>query len=366
MSPARFRLPAGLLLAPAALLGLVACAAPPPARPRPVVLEAPVPSPPGDLDLEARIDWWEDLLPRLIDADRDEALLRLGQLHLDARHPAEARQYFRQAQLGWLSAREQAQAEYGIGLSYLLERRPEAAQPHLLVAREGLAGPEAEECEVLLEVGRGRTPTGDPALLARLEPFLPEAPLVVARPAEAPAPLAGVVDVSRRQWHARPLRGNHDPMTRPWRITVHHSAEPLHSDSLAAAKAEVRRIQQYHQDGHGWADLGYHFLIDRSGRVFEGRPLTAQGAHAGGSNNVGNIGICLLGNYAADPDRGGEYLVVQRPTEAQLQALRELLESLRAHYGIARSEVHGHLEYRDTACPGPILEDWVRRYRSGS
>ncbi len=345
---------------------LPGCTAPPAAKPEAMALEAPAPAPPGDLPLEERIRWWEERLPRMATADRDEARLRLGQLYLDLGRPVEARLSFREAQVGWLSAREQAQAEYGIGLSYLLEDRVDSAHSHLLLAESGLAGPEQEECRFLLEIGRGRAPHAEPALLARLDPYLPEGALAVAQPANGPGPLRGAVDVGRSQWHARPLRPNHEPMQPPWRITVHHSAEPLHSGSLAATKAEVRRIQQFHQDGRGWADLGYHFLIDREGRVIEGRPLQYQGAHAYGDNNIGNVGVCLLGNFAADPERGGDYLRVQSIPGAQLAALDELVGTLRSHYGIARHEVHGHAEMRGTACPGPALLSWVKRYRGGA
>jgi hypothetical protein len=353
------------LLGLAAALPLAGCVAPA-AAPKPLALEAPVPSPPGDWPLEQRIGYWEDLLPSLVDADRDEARLRLGQLYLDAGRSVDARIAYREARLGWLSAQEEAQAEYGLALSYLLEGRPEDAHSHLLMAEPGLAGPELDECRFLLEVGRGTAGAGDPALLARLERYLPEDALVAARPAKGPGPLTGVLDVTRPQWHARGMKANHDPMTTPWRITVHHSAEPIASGSLAATKAEVRRIQQFHQDGRGWADIGYHFLVDREGRVVEGRPLDFQGAHAFGDNNIGNIGICLLGNFAADTERGGSYAVVQSVPAAQLAGLEELVETLRSHYGIARGEVHGHSEMRGTECPGPFLMGWVKRYRAGA
>jgi len=364
MVAASFRPFAGLGLA--LLLPLLgSCTAPPAPRPEVAALDAPVMSPPGHLPLAERIRWWEDRLPSLASPDRDEARMRLGQLYLDQGQPVEARLSFREAQLGWLSDREMAQAEYGLGLSYLLEDRVDAATPHLLVAEPGLAGPEADECAYLLEMSRGRANGGDPGLLARLRPYLPDELLVQPRPANGPGTLTGLYDVSRSQWHARRIRANREAMQKPWRLTVHHSAEPLHSESLATSKAEVRRIQQFHHDGRGWADLGYHFLIDRAGRVFEGRSLQYQGAHAYGDNNVGNLGVCLLGNFAADEERGGPYAQVQTPSRAQMASLESLIERLRGHYGIRRDEVHGHSEMRGTECPGPRLLGWVKRYRVG-
>jgi hypothetical protein len=42
-------------------------------------------------------------------------------------------------------------------------------------------------------------------------------------------------------------------------------------------------------------DIGYHYIVDRSGAIWQGRRIRYQGAHARGSANNGNIGIVLLG-----------------------------------------------------------------------
>ncbi len=181
----------------------------------------------------------------------------------------------------------------------------------------------------------------------------------------ASAPRSGFADVPRSAWGAAPLRANHDPMERPWRITIHHTAEPIADDSLPTALREVRDIQRTHL-AKGWADVGYHFLIDPAGRVIEGRPLTAQGAHAGNSElNRGNVGIALLGNFVAQPSRGAAYAPAQHPTPAQLAALRRLVRALMAAYDITPDHVYPHDAFRDTACPGPELEAWVRSFRRG-
>jgi len=144
------------------------------------------------------------------------------------------------------------------------------------------------------------------------------------------------------------------------RITVHHSAEaepaPLDGSAESSAAA-LRLIQRSHLKGKTppWGDIGYHYLIDPEGRVFQGRDLVWQGAHAKGDNNVQNIGICLLGNFDDE-----------HPTEAALESLRKLLDELRRTYKIARSEVHKHAEFRNTDCPGKFLRPWVDAYRQGA
>ncbi len=155
-------------------------------------------------------------------------------------------------------------------------------------------------------------------------------------------------------------------MTAPFRITVHHTAEPFSSLSKVAACAEVKNIQNQHMNERspsGWADIGYHFLIDRAGNVIAGRSLDAQGAHASGTNNIGNIGICLLGNFVAQPSRGTDYAVAQALLPAQLDALTGLVDQLRQKYSIKSSNVYGHKELKSTECPGPVLSRWVAGYR---
>ena len=182
-----------------------------------------------------------------------------------------------------------------------------------------------------------------------------------AEPIAASAPAALAALVPRNLWRARPPRtADMTPVGGPWRrITVHHSAETEDtspSASLADTAATLQRIQKVHMDrgdpNHGWADIGYHFLIDGSGRVFEGRSLQYQGAHARGANNRQNIGICLLGDYSR-----------RAPGRAELESLETLLDDLRQRYGLPASAVATHRELTATACPGPALQAWVERYR---
>lgn len=180
--------------------------------------------------------------------------------------------------------------------------------------------------------------------------------------AAAPTTFEGLIERSR--WRAKPARqADLTPVGGPWkRITVHHSAEVGDSSpgvSMSDTVATLQRIQKVHMDrgdpNHGWADIGYHFLIDGSGRIFEGRSLKWQGAHARGDNNVQNIGVCLLGDYSK-----------RSPGRAELQALEDLLDALRERHRIPQRGVVTHRELVATACPGPALQSWVERYRRGS
>jgi hypothetical protein len=80
---------------------------------------------------------------------------------------------------------------------------------------------------------------------------------------------------------------------------VHHTAGS-NNYTPAQAAAIVRGIEVYHVQGNGWNDIGYNFLIDRYGTVYEGRgggiTRNVIGAHALGFN-TGTVGISLIGNF---------------------------------------------------------------------
>ena len=173
--------------------------------------------------------------------------------------------------------------------------------------------------------------------------------------------LLGVPVIARSIWGAMPAKpALMIKNSGGWKkITVHHSAEaepaPLDGSAESSAAA-LRQIQRSHLKSKmpPWGDIGYHFLIDPEGRVFQGRDLAWQGAHAKGDNNIQNIGVCLLGNFDEE-----------KPSSAALESLRRLLDNLRRTYNIPRSEVHKHADFRSTDCPGKFLRPWVEAYQRG-
>jgi N-acetylmuramoyl-L-alanine amidase len=156
--------------------------------------------------------------------------------------------------------------------------------------------------------------------------------------------------LSRLAWGAKPRRGS--PIkSMPMRVTIHHT-DGHQTMSEAATAAEVRSIQEYHMNGHGWEDIGYHFLIDGQGRVVEGRPAETLGAHTLGANS-NNIGVAMMGDF----DR-------MTPTPAQVQSLTRLVSYLAVKYRANTAEkafLQPHQHYNDTDCPGKnmmkIFED---------
>ncbi|HQU74300.1 MAG TPA: peptidoglycan recognition family protein, partial [Calditrichia bacterium] len=149
--------------------------------------------------------------------------------------------------------------------------------------------------------------------------------------------------VSRAEWGANPPIGTYIPHS-PYRLTQHHTAGRRVS-TLAEGIAEMQFIQDFHQNGRGWQDIGYHFLVDDAGRLYEGVPSDYRGTHVG-NNNTGNVGISYMGNL----DLAGE-----NPTTTALLSLADMWSWLAYHYTINPDSLFGHRDYNSTACPGGNL-----------
>ncbi len=179
--------------------------------------------------------------------------------------------------------------------------------------------------------------------------------LADSAPRVAPAPGADpdLVVQPRSAWQASaPDRTNIEPMTTIQRVTIHHSALLFGDPRPPTCATQIRQIQREHMRSRGYGDIGYHFLIDPSGRIWQGRELRYQGAHASGNNNVGNVGICLLGNFVRG--RGG-----QAPTTAQVQTMRRLVGDLMLRYRFGPDGIYCHSDFKVTECPGALMEPVV-------
>jgi hypothetical protein len=176
----------------------------------------------------------------------------------------------------------------------------------------------------------------------------------------SPVPPAPGVDVpggviARSEWaRGQPIPARMTPARPYWRITLHHDgmgAFTTTDRAAAAARLEQIRHSHLHRRGEPFGDIGYHYLIDPAGRVWQGRPLNWQGAHVARTNE-GNLGICCLGNF-----------MVQRPTEAQLAALDQFVASQMRQYRIPVNHVYTHRELGKTECPGDNLQPYINDAR---
>ena len=154
---------------------------------------------------------------------------------------------------------------------------------------------------------------------------------------------------------------------------VHHTAG-TNSYSASQSAAIVRGIQRYHVLSNGWNDIGYNFLVDKYGRIFEGRAGgvagNVVGAHAQGFN-TGSTGVAVLGSYgsrniSAAARRAIERLLAWRLDVAHVdpRATLHVVSGGNPRFPAGRTislrAVSGHRDTGYTSCPGTVLYDRLR------
>ena len=165
----------------------------------------------------------------------------------------------------------------------------------------------------------------------------------------------------REHWRASQVRGKAAALGKPRRLTIHHSAGPTYTRTeIEKVSASLRAIQHDHQTNRAWVDIGYHYIVDPAGRIWEGRSNEIVGAHAGSAQlNESNLGLLLLGNFDE-----------QEPTVSQTSSLWRLVDVLTSACSISDSAVETHREVRagggltGTQCPGERLQRRVEAWRA--
>ena len=198
-----------------------------------------------------------------------------------------------------------------------------------------------------------------------------------AAPALAPAATTAnglpVAVTTRAEWGANASYMSWDPeYARAGHVVVHHTAG-TNSYSAGQSASIVRGIYYYHAVTLDWGDIGYNFLVDKFGTVFEGRSGSVAapagkmsiGAHARGVN-TGTMGISMMGDYSA-----------VSPSDAQLSSVGKMAgwflkragisdvtgwaglhvwttERYQAGSTISMPRILGHRDVGYTTCPGNV------------
>ena len=173
--------------------------------------------------------------------------------------------------------------------------------------------------------------------------------------------------VSRSAWGGDELPRRNQPRYAPAvrLVIVHHTATP-NGYTPDQAAAIVRGIDVYDVKANGWDDMGYNFLVDRYGRIYEGRyggiTRNVVGAHALGFNR-GSVGVAMIGDFmrarpTAAAIRSLERLIAWRLDLAHVDPVSKLTyvsggsERYRAGTKVVLRAVSGHRDTGSTACPG--------------
>lgn len=278
-------------------------------------------------------------------ARADDAIAQLEQLPESTAAPVVLRRAFLALEVGRTRAAIDATSQVLYG-----PNKPSANEEAFARYLRGLAYVRAGTADLATyDLDRARALALDPDLKRRL------AELTTATPTARANAVAALGVKPRRSWGATNANlGRLNRMDRATRVTVHHSAVYFRSFGTSATAAQLQRIQREHMNGRSYGDIGYHFLVDPAGRIWEGREMRWQGAHASGANNVRNIGVCLLGNFMRG-SRG------HLPTGKQVDALERLLGAIMHDHGISPRHIYRHSDFKATACPGPLLDPVLDR-----
>ena len=259
----------------------------------------------------------------------------------------------------------------------------EAARAKVATEPVGVAGSEQVQIRVSASTARAR--------LDRVEATFVDGGTSAADGSigQTPAATAGAAAVkpaiiSRAQWGAdESLRTcSPDYVDQVKGAIVHHT---VNTNTYTADQAAglVRGIYAYHVNGNGWCDIGYQFLVDRFGRLYEGRfggdYKNVVGAQAQGFNTQ-SFGISSIANH--DPDTAGAVA----PSNAVLSAIGRLIGwkawlngfdpatsvsytsagSTRWPEGtvITKPRVSGHRDFNLTTCPGDLMYSRLASVRS--
>ncbi|MFE2848783.1 N-acetylmuramoyl-L-alanine amidase [Streptomyces scopuliridis] len=219
-------------------------------------------------------------------------------------------------------------------------------------------------------------PSGSPSVPSSASPTpttppSPTATVPTAPPSTAPRPTI----TTRAAWGADESISPEEPGYLPGgkikAVVVHHTAES-NDYTCAQAPAVVRGIYAYHVKQLGWKDLGYNFLVDKCGTVYEGRKggvdLPVLGAHAYGFNTE-TTGISVLGTYTGVAPSEAAMVSVARIAAWKLgqygvsptgTTTLTAGDSGRSYFGKTWSKgaqlsfptIHGHRDGYNTQCPG--------------
>ena len=178
---------------------------------------------------------------------------------------------------------------------------------------------------------------------------------------------------TRAEWGANASYMSWDPdYASAGHVVVHHTAG-TNNYSAGQSASIVRGIYYYHAVTLDWGDIGYNFLIDKYGTVFEGRSGSVAapagrmsvGAHARGVN-TGTMGLSMMGDYSSIS-----------PSDAQLSSVGKMAgwflkragimdangwaglhvwttERYQAGSTISMPRILAHRDVGYTSCPGDV------------
>lgn len=153
--------------------------------------------------------------------------------------------------------------------------------------------------------------------------------------------------INRSGWGARqPKSVTYFPGVRT-SITLHYEGVNIAKPAnLEAGKQGVRNIQNFHMSKE-YVDIAYNFLVDQNGYIYEGRGLQVRsGANGTNAGNNSSYAVCVM----SGPDTVLDPVV--------FESLKLIIEFLDPQ--VSGSAVYPHKKWKATACPGSVIDNWIK------
>ncbi len=131
-------------------------------------------------------------------------------------------------------------------------------------------------------------------------------------------------------------------------VTLHHTGDSRILTPDEDPTQRLRNLQAWGARDRNWWDLPYHFLMDLEGTIYEGRDYHYMGETNTSYNPGGHFLISIIGNYGR-----------QEPTQAQLNAIADLMAWAIDEFDLPLDRIGGHYNYADTGCPGQHLRKYL-------
>ncbi|MDO9378053.1 MAG: N-acetylmuramoyl-L-alanine amidase [Nocardioidaceae bacterium] len=150
---------------------------------------------------------------------------------------------------------------------------------------------------------------------------------------------------------------------------LHHTAGS-NNYTQAQSPAYVRAAHLYHTKTQKWCDIGYNFLVDKYGTIYEGRrggiTKMVRGAHSGttGANKY-MVGVSMMGNYDTAALTSPLKTSVANLIAWRLSLFGTPAKGTMAMDGRTINRISGHRDVKATACPGRYGYAWLTDTGSG-
>jgi hypothetical protein len=189
--------------------------------------------------------------------------------------------------------------------------------------------------------------------------------------AQAPAGRGAPAIVPREAWGADQCPPRAPAEYGAVQLGVVHHTVTANTYAPQDSAAIVLSICRYHRNTNGWRDVGYNFLVDRYGQIFEGRDGGVDqpviGAQAQGYNEV-SAGVANIGTFSQEPQTAAGVSATAEllawklalhgvPVAGQVTVTSAGGPSNRYHAGtpVRFERISGHRDADATACPGDAL-----------